>query len=100
MLDRLVTQMEPPPEHIEAQKSGVFNASLDCHNIILLGDPGLGKTHLFKQAARHEGAVYKTVRQFVCFEGEDCEGKIVYRDAVDEFRSRSADKSLLRTLYA
>ena len=75
MLDRLVTQIEPPPEYLEEQKSRAFHDFLDSHNIILLGDPGLGKTHIFRQAAQQAGAVYKTVRQFVYFDGEGCARK-------------------------
>jgi hypothetical protein len=92
MLDRLVTQIDPPPEPIEEPKPRPFLDFLSCHNIILLGDPGLGKTHTFRQGAHYEGAVYKTARDFVYFEGEDCERKSVYLDALDEFRSRSGNK--------
>ena len=81
MLDRLVTQIEPPLEHIAWQVPQAFRDFLSGHTIILLGDPGVGKTHLFQHAAQHEGAAYTTVRQFVLFEGENCAGKTVYLDA-------------------
>lgn len=89
MLDRFVTQIEPPLDHIAKQPPQAFCDFLSGHTIILLGDPGVGKTHLFQHAARHEEAEYTTVRHFVLFEGEHCEGKTVYLDALDEFRSRS-----------
>jgi hypothetical protein len=91
MLDRLVTQIEPPPDYTAKQEPQVFRDFLSSHTIILLGDPGVGKTHLFQHAAQPEGAEYTTVRQFVVFEGEAWKGKTVYLDALDEFRSRSGD---------
>jgi len=63
MLDRLVTQIEPIPQNYDAQLPRVFRDVLDCHNIILLGDPGMGKTHLFQRTAEYEGAIYKTIRE-------------------------------------
>ena len=99
MLDRLVTQIEPPPDHTAKQEPQVFRDFLSSHTIILLGDPGLGKTHLFQYTARHEeGADHTTVRQFVLFEGEDWKGKTVYLDALDEFRSRSDNKDTVAEL--
>jgi chromosomal replication initiation ATPase DnaA len=70
MLDRLVTQIEPPPDHTAKQELQVFHDFLSSHIIILLSDPGVGKTHLCQHAVRHEGAEYTTVRQFVVFDGE------------------------------
>ena len=70
MLDRLITQIEPPPEYTARQAPQAFRDFLSGHTILLLGDPGVGKTHLFQYAARSEGAEYTTVRQFVVFEGE------------------------------
>jgi hypothetical protein len=98
MLDRFVTQIDPHPKDIEQQKPRSFLDFLDCHNIILLGDPGSGKTHTFRHAAEHEGAVYRTVRKFVYFDGEECQGKTVYLDALDEFRSRRGDKSMVEQI--
>jgi hypothetical protein len=98
MLDRLVTQIEPPLEHLEELKARAFHDFLDCHNIILLGDPGSGKTHIFERAAQREGAVYKTVRDFVYFDGEDCAGQTIYLDALDESRSRSSDKDTIKEI--
>jgi hypothetical protein len=43
---------------------------LDRDEIILLGDPGAGKTHLFKSLAVAEKAAYYTVPQFVARNGD------------------------------
>ncbi len=43
MLDRLVTQIEPPPDHTAKQAPHVFCDFLSNHTIILLGDRTLFK---------------------------------------------------------
>ncbi len=93
MLDRLVTQIESIPKSYDERGLQVFRDILDYHNIILLGDPGMGKTYLFQHAAQYEGAIYKTIREFISFDGEGCQGKIIYLDALDELRSRSGDQN-------
>ncbi len=98
MLDRLVTQIEPPPEPTARQEPRAFRDFLSGHIIILLGDPGAGKTHLFHHAAQYESTEYSTVGQFVLFAGENCEGKTVYLDALDESRSRSGDTNTVEKL--
>lgn len=81
-------KLSPPPDHIAGQEPRAFRDFLSAHTIILLGDPGVGKTHLFQHAAQQKGAEYTTVRQFVLFEGKDWERKTVYLDALDESCSR------------
>ena len=98
MLNRLVTQIEPPLDHTAKQELQVFHDFLSSHIIILLSDPGVGKTHLFQHTARHEGAEYTLVRKFVLFEGKAWQGKTVYLDALDEFRSRSDNKDTVAEL--
>jgi hypothetical protein len=59
--------------------------------IVLLGDPGAGKTTLFKWAAAEEGAQYLTVRQFLIPEAVLTSDKPIYLDALDEVRARTED---------
>ena len=58
MLDRHVCQTEPQPE--SGDGIGPFSAYIAKRNIILLGDPGAGKTELFKQAAVASGGEFMT----------------------------------------
>jgi len=51
--------------------------------IILLGDPGMGKTTLFKKAAK---ANYTTVRRFLIYP-HPAEDETIFLDALDEYRT-------------
>lgn len=65
--------------------------------IIVLGDPGAGKSTSFKQAAEQEAnSLYAPVRDFLDLRIDRYRGKILYLDALDEMRGRSEDgKSVL-----
>lgn len=86
MLDRQVNQIEPKPENGEGIKP--FSAHSTARNIILLGDPGAGKTELFKQAADVSGGEFLTVRQFLNRPVERIpRDRALWIDALDETRS-------------
>lgn len=61
-------------------------------NILLLGDPGMGKTFLFKEASQIEQASYLTASNFVVSGKNDYTSKILYIDALDERRSQTERK--------
>lgn len=63
-----------------------FGDYSESPNIVLLGDPGAGKTHLFKQFAAFDGANYLTVRHFLSGVPIDNQ-KALFIDALDEKRS-------------
>jgi len=92
-IHRTVRKLKPLDEGSPNGTIGPFSQYFEVPNIILLGDPGSGKTHTFKAAAEEEKAEFKTVRQFLATEGRGCEGKTVYLDGLDEFRSRIQDKN-------
>lgn len=84
MLNRRVRQIQPQ-ENKESQTK-TFGDYSEFPNIVLLGDPGAGKTHLFKQFAAKNGATYLKVRQFI--NGVPLEGfQTLFIDALDEKRS-------------
>lgn len=94
-LQRAVRKVSPTDEPPSGGDPGLFSQYLGFPNIILLGDPGSGKTHTFKAAAKEEGAEFLSVRQFLATEGTRCEHRTVYLDGLDEFRSRIDDKNLV-----
>lgn len=68
--------------------------NLDAY--VLLGEPGSGKTTVFKQEAEELGdaAIYLPVRDFLtAISAADCSGKILFVDALDERRSVLGTKS-------
>jgi hypothetical protein len=53
--------------------------------IIPLGDPGMGKTTFFKEAA-NSNSYYSTVRKFLV-DPIPATGKVLFLDALDEYRT-------------
>lgn len=92
MLDRHVCQTEPQPE--SGDGIGPFSVHIAKRNIILLGDPGAGKTELFKQAAVASGGEFLTVRRFLNTPIERLpHDKALWIDALDETRSGRGDQN-------
>lgn len=65
------------------EKNGTLAEFESEDAIILLGDPGMGKTTLFKVAANLN---YTTVRNFL-IEPHTANGKALFLDALDEYRT-------------
>src|SRR5262249_45521382 len=60
--------------------------------LVILGEPGAGKTTVFQDAAAAEAdAVFVTVRDFLALSPTGWEGKTVYLDGLDELRAKTAD---------
>ncbi len=97
MLDRLVNQIEPKPENSDGIKP--FSAHSTARNIILLGDPGAGKTELFKQAAGASGGKFLTVRQLLNRAVEQIpRDRALWIDALDETRSGRGDQNTINQI--
>ena len=80
------------------ERDGTFAEFNREDAIILLGDPGMGKTTLFKAAAK---ANYKTVRRFL-IDPHPASGYALFLDALDEYRTiaggRDASGEVARVL--
>lgn len=99
MLDRQVCQTEPQPE--SGDGIGPFSVHTAKRNIILLGDPGAGKTELFKQAAVASGGEFLTVRRFLNTPIERLpHDKALWIDALDETRSGRGDQNTVDRVVA
>ncbi len=61
-------------------------------NLVLLGDPGAGKTHLFKEAAAAEGARYLKARAFLTTPAQMLSGQALFIDGLDEKRAGRGDQ--------
>jgi hypothetical protein len=89
MLSRSIKIKYPVEEAIESNKVLTFSDILEIPNIVLLGEPGAGKSHLFTHASQCENGNYITARSFIFNADESYANKPVYIDALDEKRSRS-----------
>ncbi|MES2671551.1 MAG: hypothetical protein V4673_14195 [Pseudomonadota bacterium] len=99
MLDRHVCQTEPQPE--SGDGIGPFSVHIAKRNIILLGDPGAGKTELFKQAAAATDGEFLTVRRFLNTPIERLpHDKALWIDALDETRSGRGDQNTVDRVVA
>ncbi|EIK5734685.1 hypothetical protein LKA02_004253, partial [Salmonella enterica] len=84
MLNRQVRQIYP--QEARDGQTKTFGDYSESPNIVLLGDPGAGKTHLFKQFSAFHGANYLTARHFLSGVPIDNQ-KALFIDALDEKRS-------------
>jgi predicted NACHT family NTPase len=91
-MDRSVRQINAKADTIEAGKLQPFSAFSAHTNLVLLGDPGAGKTHLFKEAAATEGGCWLTARAFLVTPADRLSGQDLFIDGLDEKRSGRGDR--------
>lgn len=103
-IQRIVRKLEPLDGKLSDISTQSFSEYFDVPNIILLGDPGSGKTYTFTAGAKKEGALFLSVRNFLARKGRGCENKKIYLDGLDEFRSRmdgtNAINKVIEILYS
>jgi predicted NACHT family NTPase len=71
-----------------------------CPYLILLGDPGAGKTHLFRETATAEGARLLKARDFLNTPAERLSGEALFIDGLDEKRAGRGDQNTIDDLLA
>jgi len=91
IVDRKFRQQSPDP-----QSEVIYPKPLcdffECDALVVLGDPGAGKTTSFEQAASEEpDAVYVRIRDFLKLDIKRWKGKTLYLDGLDEQRSKTKD---------
>jgi hypothetical protein len=85
--NRRVRQIEPKREG-EDQASARILDYLNRELIILLGDPGAGKTHCFRTIAAAEQAPMYSVQRFLALNGDE-QARTIYLDGLEEYRPRT-----------
>lgn len=90
LTDRTVQEVSPTPK--VGNGSNPFSVYLEFPNIVLLGDPGAGKTHLFSEFARHEETQALVARSFLNRDITSLgQTSTLYIDALDERRAGRGD---------
>jgi hypothetical protein len=73
-----------------------FSAYVHLPNIVLLGDPGAGKSHLFGEFASAAGAEMKTARSFLNSDLASMKSsEVIFIDALDERRTGRGDHNAI-----
>lgn len=92
LTDRYVYELGSKP--LIGNGTNPFSSYQVFPNIVLLGDPGAGKTHLFTEFAQLQLGEFRSARSFLNVPTETLRGKdILFIDALDERRSDRGDNN-------
>ncbi|MCI5221318.1 MAG: hypothetical protein D3924_01200 [Candidatus Electrothrix sp. AR4] len=88
MITRYFSQRSPQHDNGSELARGEIEDFFHHHVLVVLGEPGLGKTTSFKEAAKHEHAEFVRIGEFLNGPIEYLRGKALYLDGLDEQRGR------------
>lgn len=92
LTDRYVHELGLKP--LIGDGTNPFSSYQAFPNIVLLGDPGAGKTHLFTEFSQLQLGEFRSARSFLNVSTEALGGKgILFIDALDEHRSDRGDNN-------
>jgi predicted NACHT family NTPase len=96
-MDRIVRKIEPTPSQAKEDELRPISAYDDAANIVLLGDPGAGKTYTFRQCAARSNGRYMTARAFLVTPPAKFDG-VLFIDGLDEKRAGRSDRDTVDAL--
>ncbi len=85
--DRRVVQLQPEPESEAQRLTAPFSHFLNYEHIVLLGEPGSGKTVLFDQFSTSEQTHSINLGRFNRKPTDQIENHVLYLDGLDECRA-------------
>ncbi|GAB0116346.1 NACHT domain-containing protein [Acidisoma sp. 7E03] len=97
-MTRIVRQQQITPQQPEDTSPRLFSEYADRANIVLLGDPGAGKTHLFQETAAAQKALYVKARAFLNRPADQLQGQALFIDGLDERRAGRGDRDTVDAL--
>jgi hypothetical protein len=98
-MDRIVQQIYPEERQREGTAERRLSTFLTQPNIVLLGDPGAGKSHTFRELASACGGRYLTARAFLTLPVRHT-GEVLFIDGLDERRGGRGDRDTIDTTAA
>jgi predicted NACHT family NTPase len=99
-MNRIVRQTNTGPDRAEDAKPRPFSDFAGVPNLVLLGDPGSGKTHLFRETAVAEGARFLKARDFLNMPAHLLTGQALFIDGLDEKRAGRSDRGTVDALVS
>jgi predicted NACHT family NTPase len=96
-MDRTVRQLNTSPRKAEAEQPRPFSEFAERPNIVLLGDPGAGKTHTFRESASACGGRFVTARAFLVTPASKSD-ETLFIDGLDERRAGRGDRDTIDAL--
>jgi len=97
-MTRAVRQINIAADRREDATPRPFAEFSEKANIVLLGDPGAGKTHLFRETAASERARFITARAFLSTPAAMLRGQVLFIDGLDEKRTGRGDRDTVDAL--
>jgi predicted NACHT family NTPase len=99
-MTRAVRQINISTARREDAPPRPFSEFSGTPNIVLLGDPGAGKTHLFRGSAAAEQARFITARSFLTTPAQMLHGQALFIDGLDEKRAGRGDRDTVDAVVA
>ena len=94
-MTRLVRHTNAQPSPREAPQLRPFADFADYASLVLLGDPGAGKTYLFKEVAARENAIFLKARAFLSTPTARLTNEMLFIDGLDEKRGGRGDRDTI-----
>ena len=98
-MDRIVRQIHPEERRLEGAAEPRLSSFLAQPNIVLLGDPGAGKSHTFEGLAAACGGRYLKARAFLTLPVRNT-SEVLFIDGLDERRGGRGDRDTVDALAA